>query len=77
MSQSKVDLLPKEQIERRAYALYLESGCVDGRDVENWLTAEEELRNECENRDFPLKKNATVAAQRGEVRGRLSRSATN
>ena len=77
MSQSKVELLPKEQIERRAYELYLESGCVDGRDVENWLTAEEELQNGLETRDVPLKRNATVAAQRGEVRGRLSRSATN
>ena len=77
MSQSKVELLSKEQIERRAYELYLESGCVDGRDVENWLTAEEELRKRCENLDFPLKKNATVAAQRSNVRGRLPRSAAN
>ena len=77
MSQTKVELFPKEQIERRAYELYLESGCVDGRDVKNWLTAEEELRNELENRDVPLKRNATVAAQRGKVRGTLSRSAAN
>jgi len=77
MSQSKVEPFPKEQIERRAYELYLESGYVDGRDVENWLTAEEELRKEFENRDVPLEKNATVAAQRGKVRGTLSRSSAN
>jgi hypothetical protein len=74
MSQTKVELFPKEQIERRAYELYLESGCVDGRDVENWLTAEEELREEYENRESPVKKSATVAAQNGKVQGRLSKS---
>jgi len=75
MSQSKVELLPKEQIERRAYGLYLESGRVDGRDWENWHAAEEELRKEYENR--PVRENATGAAQRGKVRGRLSKSADN
>lgn len=32
-----------EQIEQRAYELYLERGCEDGRDVDDWLTAEKEL----------------------------------
>jgi hypothetical protein len=30
-------------IARRAYELYLAGGCVHGRDVEDWLRAEEEL----------------------------------
>ena len=77
MSQSKVELLPKEQIERRAYELYLQSGCIDGRDLENWHAAEEELRKEYENREFPLKKDTTVAAPRGKVRRRLAKSAAN
>jgi Protein of unknown function (DUF2934) len=33
-----------EQIQARAYELYLERGCQDGRDVEDWLAAEEELK---------------------------------
>ena len=32
-----------EQIEKRAYELYLERGAADGHDVEDWLAAEKEL----------------------------------
>ena len=32
-----------EQIEQRAYELYLERGREDGHDVEDWLAAEKEL----------------------------------
>ena len=32
-----------EQIERRAYELYVERGGENGRDVDDWLAAEEEL----------------------------------
>ena len=47
-ARSKNRLLPEppaaaQDIARRAYELYLASGCVDGRDVENWLEAEQEL----------------------------------
>ena len=37
----------KKQIEARAYELYLQRGCENGHDVEDWLTAEKEL-NELE-----------------------------
>jgi hypothetical protein len=33
----------REDIELRAYEIYVESGYEDGRDVEHWLQAEEEL----------------------------------
>lgn len=33
----------EEQIEQRAYELYLERGCEHGRDIEDWLEAEREL----------------------------------
>jgi hypothetical protein len=33
----------KKQIEARAYELYLQCGCEDGHDIENWLIAEKEL----------------------------------
>ena len=77
MSQTKAELLSKEQIERRAYELYLESGRVDGRDVENWHAAEEELRKEYENRDLSLTKNTTIPAEEKKIRARLSKSAAN
>lgn len=32
-----------EAIRQRAYELYVEGGCVHGRDVEDWLQAEREL----------------------------------
>jgi len=32
-----------DEIAARAYALYMERGCLDGRDVEDWLQAEREL----------------------------------
>jgi hypothetical protein len=35
---------PREQIEERAYYRYLERGQADGRALEDWLTAEAELR---------------------------------
>ncbi len=34
----------EEQIRQRAYELYQERGGADGNDVEDWLTAERELR---------------------------------
>jgi Protein of unknown function (DUF2934) len=34
----------KQQIEARAYELYLQHGREDGHDVEDWLMAEEELK---------------------------------
>jgi hypothetical protein len=34
----------QEDIEKRAYEIYLESGREDGHEVEHWLIAEEELR---------------------------------
>ena len=34
----------KKQIEARAYELYLQRGCEDGHDIEDWLIAEKELK---------------------------------
>jgi len=38
-------------IERRAYGFYLLRGMVDGKDVEDWIRAEEELREARLNRE--------------------------
>ncbi len=35
---------PAEQIQQRAFELYLERGGQDGYDVEDWLAAESELK---------------------------------
>jgi len=32
-----------EEISRRAYMLFEQSGCIPGRDLENWLAAEAQL----------------------------------
>jgi Protein of unknown function (DUF2934) len=34
----------KKQIEARAHELYLQRGCEDNHDIEDWLTAEKELK---------------------------------
>jgi hypothetical protein len=36
----------REQISRLACQLYIESGCQEGRDAENWLRAEQILRQQ-------------------------------
>jgi len=37
-------LILEDQIRRRAYELYERRGSVDGHDMEDWLRAEEEIR---------------------------------
>lgn len=34
----------QEEIGARAFEIYVSEGCQDGKDLENWLRAEEELR---------------------------------
>ena len=41
---SSVPTVPDETIRARAYQLYEERGKQDGKDLEDWLRAEEELR---------------------------------
>lgn len=42
----KQDVPTRDQIAQRAYELYEKRGSQPGRDVEDWLTAETELRNQ-------------------------------
>jgi hypothetical protein len=35
----------EQQIRTRAYELYVEHGCEDGHDVDNWLQAESEINS--------------------------------
>ena len=41
-------LIMQEQIEKRAYELYIERGGQDGHDLENWLDAERQLTESSE-----------------------------
>ena len=38
-----------EEIELRAYQIYIERGCADGHDVDDWLQAEHELSEKYAN----------------------------
>ena len=40
------DVPTRDQIQLRAYELYVKRGGEDGRDVEDWLAAETQLRNQ-------------------------------
>lgn len=45
-STPKQDVPTREQIAQRAYELYEQRGCEPGREIEDWLAAERELRNQ-------------------------------
>lgn len=47
--------LSDRDVARRAFELYCDRGCQDGRDVDHWLTAERELRD---SRSFSPLRNA-------------------
>jgi hypothetical protein len=49
MSGEKRKAPTKEEIELRAYQIYLERGCEDGYDVTDWFVAEEQLTAETES----------------------------
>jgi hypothetical protein len=51
-----------EQIEQRAYELYLERGCENGSDLGNWLAAERELTElSAQSNSVALKTRAAAA----------------
>lgn len=44
MSASKIESPSHSEISARAEEIYRESGCIPGRDLENWVRAENELK---------------------------------
>lgn len=50
----------QEQIQRRAYEIYLDRGCENDHDVDDWLAAEKEL---LEQYSPPQKTRAAAASQ--------------
>jgi len=66
------DVPTRDQIQLRAYELYVKRGREDGRDVEDWLAAETELRNQhssstgrLDKRDDSQQRPRTLAASSG------------
>ncbi len=59
----------REDIELRAYEIYVESGHEDGRDVEHWLQAEQEL---LEGLDAQGLAEDSTLRRRGAAAGRSS-----
>jgi hypothetical protein len=51
MAQANKNSPSQEQIERRAYEIYLQRGGTDGFDIEDWNTAEQQLKSEMDNSD--------------------------
>jgi hypothetical protein len=51
-----------EQIEKRAYELYLERGCEDGHALEDWLAAQAEIMELSEQSDSPKPKTRPAGA---------------
>lgn len=49
MSASKFDSPSHADIAARAEQIYRESGCIAGRDLENWVQAENELKQRLES----------------------------
>ena len=65
MSASKLETPSHEEIAARAEEIYRESGCVPGRDLENWVRAENELKQRLESNGAiaASKKTATKPAK--------------
>ena len=44
LNRSKINVQPsREEVAKRAYAMYLNQGCLQGHDLEHWLLAEAEI----------------------------------
>lgn len=66
----------KEQIDKRAYQLYLARGCEHGKDLDDWLEAEAALRLEIVTRDLPASDLKPTPELPRAARKRFRRSAT-
>jgi hypothetical protein len=62
MSASKFDSPSHADIAARAEQIYRESGCVEGRDLENWVQAENELKQRSESNGVVASANPNAKA---------------
>jgi hypothetical protein len=70
MSASKIDSPSHLEISARAEEIYRESGCIPGRDLENWVRAENELKQRSQTTGATPK---AKAATNGKANGRTPR----
>ena len=70
MSASKMDSPSHSEISARAEEIYRASGCIPGRDLENWVQAEKELKQRSQTNGAPTK---VKAAANGKANGRTQR----
>ena len=68
MSASKFDSPSHGDIAARAEQIYRESGCIAGRDLENWVQAENELKQRLDGNGTAPNGKATAKPKAG-VRG--------
>jgi hypothetical protein len=55
----------REEVEIRAYEIYVERGGQDGHDVEDWIAAEEELNTRLASKAEKTSSTQTAAPQTG------------
>ena len=79
----KQDVPTREQIAQRAYELYQQRGGQHGRDLEDWLAAERELRNQNLARvqaapvAQPQEKRPAISGSRRQSRAKSASAAGN
>ncbi len=83
MVERKTQGAPTQEIERRAYELYLERGGGDGHDLDDWIQAEREVGRQTEKgqlgaqggSQFEPRRTVERSAERPSERGSGERSA--
>lgn len=67
----------REEIEVRAYEIYLERGGQDGNELDDWLAAERELTDRPSGSDLSLSDASVVAPQKAAAAGVNQRPANS
>ena len=62
------DDIPKEEIEKRAFEIYLMRGAEDGHAIEDWLAAEQQLRQGRAKKPQVPRSTGVAAGPRGRSR---------
>ena len=62
---AKIDSPSHSEISARAEEIYRESGCIAGRDLENWVQAENELKQRAQSNGAASKGKAAVNGKAG------------
>jgi hypothetical protein len=69
IAEKNVDITEEEQIRRRAYEIYMDLGCQAGTELDDWLQAESELKQEEAERMNERKSNVELRMAAASKRG--------